>query len=105
MKIIRTANLNIIRIAILGGEIDLMGNCSESDHSFTRHNDHLKIKGHLQWNRVREHIEFYIEAYGDYKFYFYGDWYKFKIPTYENLIRLTDRIFYHLVALELVEET
>ncbi len=100
MKIIRTANLRIIKTAILGGEIDASGNCCESDHSFTRYNDHLKMKGHLQWDLVRRHIEFYINEYGDNKFYYWGDWCKFKMPSRKNMNILTDRIFYALLNLD-----
>jgi hypothetical protein len=104
MKIIRTANLNIIKTQILGGQIDAMGNCAESDHSFTRHNDHLKIHGHLQWDLVKMHIQFYINQYGDNSFEYYGDTYKLKHPSIMNMNILTDRIFYALCVLELTEE-
>lgn len=104
MKIIRTANLIILKTAILGGQIDASGNCCESDHSFTRYNDHLKIKGHLQWDLVRRHIEFYINEYGDNKFFYWNEWYKFKMPSRKNMNIITNIIFCALYVLKNEEE-
>ncbi len=92
MKITRTADLNILKVAIMGGQSDSLGAYSEGDHSFTINNEHLKTDYAFSIAKISAQIEFYIEEYGDNPFKYYGDWYKFKIPKQKNLLILASRI-------------
>lgn len=92
MTLIRTSNLTILQTQMLGGQIDLLGGFSESDHSFTQYNDHLKTEGKFDLEKIKNHIEFYISEYGDNKFTYYNETYKLKMPKKNNLNLLSKRI-------------
>ena len=100
--IYRTANLEILKTAILGGQIDGLGGTCESDHSFTHYNEHLKSDKNNRFDleKIKQHIEFYIEEYGNNTFKYYHNNYKFKKPSTKNLHELTLRIWQELTDLE-----
>lgn len=100
IKVIRTANINILETAMLGGLIDYSGNRCESDHSFTWYNDHLKKNGYFNVDLIREHVLFFIEEYGDRIFKYYDENYKFKTPNHNNLLILSNRMTKRIAELE-----
>lgn len=97
MKVIRTANLNILKVWLWGGQTDAIGWYSKGFHCLHPKDDEDYPK---TLEKTKDTIEKLILAYGDEptkffnrSFEYYDDKYRFKLPCEKNLNILAKRIF------------
>lgn len=99
-KVIRTANLNVLKTWLIGGQNEYMGSSAEGFHCLTKsdENEHLFENGELSSEKVKEQIQCLIESFGDDPscdgkgFFYFDDYYRFKIPCEKNLNILKNRV-------------
>lgn len=106
MKIIRTANLTILKAWLIGGQVDLNGCYSEGFYCLNSdlENSHLKINNKkFSYDLVKQEVILLLAAYSDEpsngknkSFKYYDENYKFNLPCVKNLNILVKRIIKEL---------
>ena len=98
MKIIRTANLIVLKTWLIGGQVDVMGSNSEGFHNLTKYQEEIEEEGQINFDKLKKSIINLIENYGNDPsengtgFEFWDEIYRFKIPSNKNLNLLTKRV-------------
>lgn len=106
MKYLRTSNLTILKTWLVGGQVTALGNYAEGFNSFYDEyiENLLDEKGNFDDKKIYELVFQLITEYDNnpsngplQTFIYYNDYYKFKLPSDENLNILAKRIKKQLI--------